>query len=128
MFARRWDRGLRALGVIPVLVGIAIIYAAANGICVILHYRGRSQLKPWDVDSDHEELVVGSGGGLEEKGDGGVSWRQRYRRRWVVRRIFDREAVVQEQYILDGQRIIFGQAVWTGFLVCVPLLMVLLAV
>jgi hypothetical protein len=119
---------MRILAVLPVFVGIATIYAAANGMCVVLHHRGRYQRKPWDVDSDHGELVIGSGEELEEKGGGGLSWRQRYRQRWVVRRIFDREAMMQEQYILDGQRIIFGQAVWTGFLVCLALLIVLLAV
>lgn len=141
---RHWHRATRLLGVIPFFVGVVTVYAAWHGMCVILHQRGRYQRRPWDTyylnrtsgtsasGSDWEKETgamgryfrMGDGEEWQERG----SWRRKYTRRFLLRRIFDREAMIKEQHILDGQRVVFGQAVWMGLLVSLPLCVLLLAV
>jgi len=46
-------------------------------------------------------------------------WRTLYKKRWYVRKVFDRELVVSEPAIRKGQNILFYQGIWLGFVVTV---------
>jgi len=139
-----WHRSLRIPGVILTAIGTVIIYAAWRDMCLILHWKEKVQQKPW-------ELELGSGFGPENasmsslckdvathkvggqdvgdlKFECAPGWAQRYQRRWLLSRIFDRERRLEEQYIIRGHRIIFWQALWAGGLVCGALLVAFLSV
>lgn len=103
-----------------------MLFSAWNGTCVILEGRGRVQRKPWDIISDAEGDLEGTGLNSGDsthstrKGSRHESlsaWVEGYQRRWFISRAFDRTTEVQEPYIKRGQRIIFWQAIWAGFLV-----------
>jgi hypothetical protein len=94
-------RWIRAMGCPFILLGVVTWYGALKGSCIVLHSLGHFQTKPWDVDH-----------GMKD-------WRTLYKKRWYVRKVFDRELVVSEPAIRKGQNILFYQGIWLGFVVTV---------
>jgi hypothetical protein len=85
------------------VLGVATWYGGLNGSCIVLHSLGHCQIKPWDVEN----------AGM------GTDWRSLYKKRWYIRKVFDRELVVSEPAIRKGQNFLFLQGIWVGFLVAV---------
>jgi hypothetical protein len=94
-------RWIRAMGCPFILLGVVTWYGGLKGSCIVLHSLGHFQTKPWDVDH-----------GMKD-------WRTLYKKRWYVRKVFDRELVVSEPAIRKGQNILFYQGIWLGFVVTV---------
>jgi hypothetical protein len=46
-------------------------------------------------------------------------WRLLYKKRWYIRKVFDRELVVTEPAIRKGQNVVFFQGIWLGLVVTV---------
>jgi hypothetical protein len=94
-------RWIRVMGCPFILLGIATWHGGLKGSCIVLHSLGHFQVKPWDVDH-----------GMKD-------WRSLYKKRWYIRKIFDRELVVSEPVIRKGQNLTFLQGIWLGLVVTV---------
>lgn len=111
---REW----RLLAVPLIVLGVATLYAARHGMCLVLHSLGHYQVKPWEVydpenaERAHANPEVFLGGKYNSQSR---DWVQRYNRRYTMRKIFDQEAPVVEPRIRDAQNVIFGQGLFTGF-------------
>jgi hypothetical protein len=88
------DRWIRAMACPFILLGAATWYGGLKGSCIFLHSFGHFQVKPWDAE--------------------GKDWRTLYKKRWYIRKVFDRELVVSEPVIRKGQNIEFFQGIWIG--------------
>ena len=112
------SRGWRALFAILWVVGIATLITAAKGMCVVLHGLHHRHVRPWElfVDdnaTDIDELCsgkrsfdsFGSSNSYEDE-----PWVVKYQRRFVVRKIFDREVWIQEPALRQVQDTIFLQS------------------
>ncbi|KAI1358670.1 hypothetical protein F5Y08DRAFT_350563 [Xylaria arbuscula] len=135
----------RGLGVSTILlavlwvVGIATLVMAAKGMCVVLHGLHHRHVRPWelfvdDSATDIDDLCSGGGKQSFDSFGSGNSyedepWVVQYRRRFVVRKIFDREVWIQEPALRQIQDTIFlqsmlmasfGAAVLTVIFVAVP--------
>ncbi|KAH6630452.1 hypothetical protein B0J18DRAFT_102157 [Chaetomium sp. MPI-SDFR-AT-0129] len=122
-------RGYRALAGIGWMMGFATVIAARKGMCLILHGLHRRHIRPWELfmsDADDEEAAISTTTGKiitdtfaidqgmgkdtgfrDRKGSSHEDepWVIQYRQRNVVRKIFDREAWVEEpalRKIQDG--------------------------
>ncbi|KAL2069256.1 hypothetical protein VTL71DRAFT_15594 [Oculimacula yallundae] len=119
MSLTRARREWRLFGVPLVVLGVATLFAARRGMCLVLHSFGHYQVKPWEVhDPEHAERAhanpeVFLGGKYNSESS---DWVHRYNRRYAMRKIFDKEAPVEEPRIRDAQNVIFGQGLFTGFL------------
>ncbi|KAK0110069.1 hypothetical protein ONS95_002726 [Cadophora gregata] len=113
------EREWRLFAIPLIVLGVATLYAARRGMCLVLHSLGHYQVKPWEVyDPEHAERAhanpeVFLGGKYKSESR---DWVQRYNRRYAMRKIFDKEAPVEEPRIRDAQNVIFGQGLFTGFL------------
>jgi hypothetical protein len=92
-------RWIRVLASPFILLGVATWYGGLKGSCIVLHSLGHFQVKPWDIE--------------------GKDWRTLYKKRWYVRKVFDRELAVSEPVIRKGQNVVFFQGLWLGFVVTV---------
>lgn len=117
--ARSW----RLFAMFFITTGVATLYAARHGMCLILHSLGHYQVKPWDMYENEEaedreqavpEIFLGGAYKPESK-----DWVQKYNRLWRFRKIFDKEKPIQEPRIRNAQTVIFGQGVFLGLLVSV---------
>lgn len=112
-------RGWRVLPIIGWLIGISTLIAAWKGMCVVLHGMHHRHLRPWELFSDEaqdapsmeklassESLISTSCNSFEEE-----PWVPRYKKRNIVRKIFDREVWIQEPALRQIQDTIFLQAV-----------------
>ncbi|KAL5317238.1 hypothetical protein ACEPPN_014333 [Leptodophora sp. 'Broadleaf-Isolate-01'] len=119
MSMSRAPREWRLFAIPLIVLGVATLYAARRGMCLVLHSLGHYQVKPWEVyDPEHAERAhanpeVFLGGKYNSESR---DWVQRYNRRYAMRKIFDKEAPVVEPRIRDAQNVIFGQGLFTGFL------------
>ncbi len=117
------SRGYRALGAIGLVLGVATLIAAAKGMCVVLHGLHHRHVRPWELFTDAEN-------GQDKEGSTGSysmresvetiqsansyedePWVIRYRKRNIVRKIFDREVWIQEPALRQIQDMIFLQSV-----------------
>ncbi|CZT50937.1 uncharacterized protein RSE6_12011 [Rhynchosporium secalis] len=112
---REW----RLFAVPLIVIGVATLSAARHGMCLVLHSFGHYQVKPWEVYDPEQaerahanpEVFLGGKYNGESK-----DWVQRYNRRYAMRKIFDKEAPVEDPRIRDAQNIIFGQGLFIGFM------------
>ncbi|KAK4900554.1 hypothetical protein LTR27_002270 [Elasticomyces elasticus] len=112
--------------VIPFLgwfIGIATLIAAWKGMCVVLHGLHHRHLRPWELFSDEPEVTANE---KRVSGDTFTSqttnsfedepWVPRYKKRNVIRKVFDRQIWIEEPALRQIQDTIFLQAILAGFL------------
>ena len=112
-------RGLRAIGAIFWVLGFSTLFAAYNGMCVVLHGLHHRHLRPWELFEDPE---------LEDEKKNSFDsvwtrlsyedqpWVIKYEKRNVIRKIFDREVWIQEPALRQIQDTIFLQAMLSALL------------
>ncbi|KAM3415741.1 hypothetical protein BST61_g9253 [Cercospora zeina] len=110
-------RGWRVLPIIGWLLGISTLIAAWKGMCVVLHGLHHRHIRPWELFTDETEdqinekfnskdgLVSDSRNSFEEE-----PWVPRYKKRNILRKIFDREVWIQEPALRQIQDTIFLQS------------------
>lgn len=116
------SRAWRVFALLLFFIGIATLIAAIKGMCVVLHGMHHRHLRPWELFSDEDdeavELKHGSWESLESVTTNSYEdepWVAKYKKRNVVRKIFDRELWVQEPALRQIQDTIFLQAILGGF-------------
>lgn len=109
----------------PLLIcGVAVVWAANHGLCVLLYGLGRYQVNPWEVYDDE----AATGRIDPETFLGGLykpecrDWVRSYGRWYRMRKIFDRELPVQDQRVRDTQWIIFWQSLFVGCMITTVLM------
>ncbi|KAF2172352.1 hypothetical protein M409DRAFT_63068 [Zasmidium cellare ATCC 36951] len=117
-------RGWRVLPIVGWFVGIATLVAAWKGMCVVLHGLHHRHLRPWELFSDSSEeaadekgmsvdsFLSGTRNSFEEE-----PWVPRYKKRNIIRKVFDREIWIQEPALRQIQDTIFLQSVLASFVV-----------
>ncbi|KAF2722233.1 hypothetical protein K431DRAFT_245546 [Polychaeton citri CBS 116435] len=118
-------RAWRVLPFIGWFIGISTLIAAWKGMCVVLHGMHHRHLRPWELFADEtDELSVINEKGISQDSLQSNStnsyedepWVARYKKRNVIRKIFDRELWVQEPALRQIQDTIFLQAILGAFL------------
>lgn len=111
-------RAWRVLPILGWILGISTLIAAWKGMCVVLHGLHHRHLRPWELFTDDLEEVTdekysseetlgrASRTSLEEE-----PWVPRYKKRNIIRKIFDRQIWIQEPALRQIQDTIFLQAV-----------------
>ncbi|PIB01700.1 hypothetical protein CB0940_02014 [Cercospora beticola] len=119
-------RGWRVLPIIGWLLGISTLIAAWKGMCVVLHGLHHRHIRPWELFTDETEeqinekfnskdgLVSESRNSFEEE-----PWVPRYKKRNIIRKIFDREVWIQEPALRQIQDTIFLQSLLGAFVASV---------
>jgi hypothetical protein len=124
-------RAWRVMAMIPFMIGIATLIAAWKGMCVVLHGMHHRHLRPWELfeDDDYpryseEELKKVSEESFSSSQTHSYEdepWVAKYDKRNIIRKIFDREAWVEEPALRQIQDTIFLQALLGAF-VCSAIL------
>lgn len=121
----RVGRGWRVLPIILSILGFATLIAAWKGMCVVLHGLHHQHVRPWELFAQHddeadpklasssergsishESLASASGNSFEDE-----PWVAKYKKRNVVRQVFDREMWIKEPALRQIQDTIFVQAI-----------------
>ncbi|ELR10569.1 hypothetical protein VC83_00221 [Pseudogymnoascus destructans] len=136
----RAPRGYRILAAIPWVIGAATFGAAREGLCVCLHAMRARQVRPWELFGDSEAEVemgkaeldgmsITTSGLSVMMGVGDAPWVGRYKKRGLLRRVFERQVRVVEPALREVQNTLFvqaalvavlGTAVATGVFVAMP--------
>ncbi|KAL2158408.1 hypothetical protein VTH06DRAFT_4456 [Thermothelomyces fergusii] len=131
----RAGRGYRALAAIPWIAGLTTVMAAHKRMCVILHGLRHRHIRPWELfhSDPREDPIDAAKCSLDKSGSPSSyedePWVIRYRKRHVLRKIFDREARIEEPALRCMQHAIFARcllfavicaAVLTAVFVAVP--------
>ena len=118
------NRGWRAFAFLLFFIGIATLFAAWKGMCVVLHGMHHRHLRPWELFGDADEATsdyelkkgsfdsLGTNNSYEDE-----PWVAKYDKRNVVRKIFDREVWIQEPILRQIQDTIFLQAIICAFVI-----------
>ena len=121
-----FTRGWRALGGILILIGIAYLAVAAKGVCPVLYGLDHRHVPPWEafLDDDYDPVadafaLLGGRNGEKE-----WAWTTWYKKRFLIRKIFDREVRVQEPAI----RWIHHQIAMQALAIAVPITGAFLAI
>ncbi|KAL2181012.1 inorganic pyrophosphatase-like protein [Thermothelomyces heterothallicus CBS 202.75] len=125
-------RGYRALAAIAWVAGFATVMAAHKGMCVILHGLHHRHIRPWELfdseppedDRDGDPIDAarrsldrsGSHGSYEDE-----PWVIRYRKRHMLRKIFDREVQIEEPALRRIQDTIIARS-FLFALICAAIL------
>lgn len=113
-------RGYRALTAFAFVLGISTLVAAYKGMCVVLHGMHHRHVRPWELFVDGENMdniekrsfeSLGSFNSYEDE-----PWVVKYKKRNVVRKVFDREVWVQEPALRQIQDTIFLQSLLASFI------------
>lgn len=123
----RAPRGYRVLSAIPWVIGAATFGAAREGMCVCLHAMRARQVRPWELFGDSEAEVemgkaeldgvsVSTSGLSVMMGAGDAPWVGRYKKRGLLRRVFDRQVRVVEPAVREVQNTLFVQALLVAVL------------
>ena len=116
------SRPWRVIPFIGWFIGIATLIAAWKGMCVVLHGMHHRHLRPWELFSEEpddildekvasrESLISTSTNSYEDE-----PWVARYRKRNVIRKVFDREVWITEPALRQIQDTIFLQAILGAF-------------
>jgi hypothetical protein len=122
-------RGWRALAAIAWVIGISTLVAAYKGMCVVLHGMHHRHLRPWELFEDPEENKkssfesFNSANSYEDE-----PWVVKYKKRNIIRKIFDREVWIQEPALRQIQDTIFIQSMLSALLLAAVLTAVFVAV
>jgi len=128
----RLGRGYRALAAIGWVLGIATLIAAWKGMCVVLHGMHHHHVRPWELFVSEEDAgdlgkrsfdSFGSSNSYEEE-----PWVIRYKKRNIIRKIFDREVWLQEPALRQIQDTIFVQSMLCALLIAGVLTAIFVAV
>jgi hypothetical protein len=131
-------RAWRVMSLIPFMIGISTLIAAWKGMCVVLHGMHHRHLRPWELFDDadvprySEESLKNAS--FESLGSGNTAsyedepWVARYKKRNVIRKIFDRETWIEEPALRQIQDTIFIQALLGAFIVSAILVGIFCAV
>ncbi|RMZ79480.1 hypothetical protein DV738_g3324, partial [Chaetothyriales sp. CBS 135597] len=129
------NRGWRALAFIGYFIGIATLWAAWKGMCIVLHGMHHRHLRPWELFGDAEDACaeyechkgsfdsLGSSNSYESE-----PWVVKYEKRPLIRKIADREVWVQDPTLRSIQDTIFVQALLLGFIIGAIITAIFLAV
>ena len=117
------SRPWRVLPFLGWFIGIATLIAAWKGMCVVLHGMHHRHVRPWELFSDESEEHLDEKFGSSESLLSNTSndswedepWIPRYKKRNVVRKVFDREVWIQEPALRQIQDTIFIQALLGAF-------------
>lgn len=122
----RAGRGWRVLALIPLLIGISTLIAAWKGMCVVLHGMHHRHLRPWELFED-SEFPRYSEEGMKSMSMDTIStgrnsyedepWVAAYKKRNIVRKVFDREMWIEEPSLRQIQDTIFIQSLIGAVLV-----------
>lgn len=120
-------RGFRALPAIGMVLGVATLGAALQGMCPVLHSLHRRHVRPWEmfVDEEVELREEKEGFGAKESFDSFGStnsyenepWVVKYQKQNVVKKVMGREVRIQEPALRSIQDTIFIQAILMGVVV-----------
>jgi hypothetical protein len=117
-------RPWRIISAIGFFVGIATLFAAWKGMCVVLHGMHHRHLRPWELFSTEDDNSssydmktgsfdsFGSGNSYEDE-----PWVAKYEKRNIIRKVFDREVWIQEPALRQIQDTIFLQAIIAAFII-----------
>ncbi|MCJ1375120.1 hypothetical protein MMC20_006354 [Loxospora ochrophaea] len=117
-------RGWRVLSAIGFMVGIATLFAAWKGMCVVLHGMHHRHLRPWELFADDDDASsefemkresidsMSSSNSYED-----APWVAKYEKRNLIRKVFDREVWIKEPALRQIQDTIFLQAIGSAFLI-----------
>ncbi|KAK9443068.1 Regulator of G protein signaling superfamily [Metarhizium brunneum] len=125
------NRGYRAVAAIAWILGISTLVAAHKGLCVVLHGMHHRHVRPWELfmQDDGEKPnkrsfdSFGTQNSYEDE-----PWVVKYKKRNVVRKVFDREVWIQEPALRQIQDTIFVQALLASVLLSVVLAAIFVAV
>ena len=118
-------RAWRVMALIPFMIGIATLIAAWKGMCVVLHGMHHRHLRPWELFDDNEyryseedfkKVSFESFTSTQTHSYEDEPWVAKYKKRNVIRKIFDREAFIEEPALRQIQDTIFVQALLGAFL------------
>lgn len=110
----RVGRGWRALPVFFWIVGTCAVVASYRGMCICMYSMHHHHIRPWELFEDVEDPdgvqkrsfeSFGSSNSFEQE-----PWVAKYEKQSVVRKVFDREAWIEEQALRAIQDTIFVQA------------------
>lgn len=111
-------RGWRVLSAIGFGIGIATLFAAWKGMCVVLHGMHHRHLRPWELfaeDDDASSVMEMKKGSFDSLGSSNSyedqPWVAKYEKRNLIRKVFDREVWIQEPALRQIQDTIFLQAI-----------------
>ncbi|KAK4197205.1 hypothetical protein QBC40DRAFT_299593 [Triangularia verruculosa] len=126
---------LRVLALLFLWPGLTGIFAAVRGVDIILHFKGRRQLRPWEpislplfheapadeAKTGHESSTTSTtkfaatAAGEQSRQD--ADWEEQYKQRSWREKVFDTTARVESKpLILMQDRIVFLSALWAGVL------------
>ncbi|KAK5174884.1 uncharacterized protein LTR77_000020 [Saxophila tyrrhenica] len=116
------SRPWRVIPFIGWFIGIATLIAAWKGMCVVLHGMHHRHVRPWELFTDETDEVLDEKAGSQESllststnSFEDEPWIARYKKRNVIRKIFDREVWIQEPALRQIQDTIFLQAILGAF-------------
>lgn len=116
----RANRGWRATAIPVLFLGAWAVVASYSGMCICMHIfsRHHQHIRPWDLFEHVEEVAglrkqsydsIGSSNSFEEE-----PWIAKYSERNLVRKILDREILIQEPVLRQIHDTIFVQAMLAG--------------
>lgn len=118
------SRPWRVLPFLGWFIGISTLIAAWKGMCVVLHGMHHRHIRPWELFADEtdeildekamsqESLTSLSANSFEDE-----PWVARYKKRFIIRKIFDREVWIKEPALRQIQDTIFLQAILGAFVI-----------
>jgi len=112
----RINRGWRVTAIPVFFLGAWAVVASYSGMCICMHIFSRhyQHIRPWDLFEDEEDGKelrkksydsIGSSNSFEEE-----PWVAKYSNRSLLRKIFDREVLIQEPMLRQIHDTIFVQA------------------
>lgn len=131
MILSPYNRAWRILSFPLLSLGAAILYATIRRLSITLYPLGHYQIKPWDLETNTGERLSHIhpdnflAGEFDPKSR---EWIQRYHRRFLIRKTFDKEGPIQDRQLRYGELVLIGQALWFGTLVGMVLVGCLLGV
>lgn len=135
MILSEQGKGMRAIAAAAWVLGISTLFAAWNGMCVVLHGFHHRHLRPWELwthvydsemelkEADPMDLLAEGPNSYEDK-----PWDGQYKKRNIVRKVFDREVWVEEPALRQIQDAIFYQSIASGIVIAAVLVGITMAI